>query len=130
MSEKIIYSFRDCYELQLIDANCNNCKFMERDMDKYWKWHNWHKEIALREFYNEKGKAILDAWNVIEMGLTEDNRKSGEGMSRIACKMKFQFEKIGLLNYGKCVKFNKQVSFLSMTCQLETQHCFEHRKIK
>lgn len=32
------------------------------------------------------------------------------------------------INYGQCVKFNKEVSFIPATCQLETQNCFEHRK--
>lgn len=32
------------------------------------------------------------------------------------------------LAFGDCKKFNKPVSFIPETCQLETQHCFEHRK--
>lgn len=32
------------------------------------------------------------------------------------------------LNYGDCTKFNKPVSFIPNTCQLETQYCFKHRK--
>jgi hypothetical protein len=31
-------------------------------------------------------------------------------------------------NYGTCTKFNKLVSFIPNTCQLETQSCFEHRR--
>jgi len=31
------------------------------------------------------------------------------------------------LNFGNCKKFNKPVSFIPVTCQLETQECFEHR---
>lgn len=128
--QKIKYSFKDCYELQKIDCNCNNCFFMDRDMDKYWKWHDWHKNIAEREFYNAKGKAILDAWSVIDTSLVELDIKSAVGMARVAFAMRFQFEKIGLLNYAKCTKFNKSVSFIPMTCQIETQKCFEHRKDK
>ena len=30
--------------------------------------------------------------------------------------------------YGNCAKFNKPVSFLTATCQLETQDCFIHRR--
>jgi len=33
-----------------------------------------------------------------------------------------------LINYGDCTKFNKAVSFIPNTCQLETQDCFEHRR--
>lgn len=32
------------------------------------------------------------------------------------------------MNYGVCNKFNKQVSFIPNTCQIETQLCFVHRK--
>jgi hypothetical protein len=33
------------------------------------------------------------------------------------------------LNFGLCTKFNKSVTFIPATCQLETQQCFEHRKL-
>ena len=32
------------------------------------------------------------------------------------------------INYGKCSKFNKPVSFIPNSCQLETQGCFTHRR--
>lgn len=32
------------------------------------------------------------------------------------------------INYGDCNKFNNPVSFIPGTCQIETQHCFVHRK--
>lgn len=32
------------------------------------------------------------------------------------------------LTFGNCVRFNKLVSFISGTCQLDTQNCFKHRK--
>lgn len=62
-------------ELQKIDCNCNDCKFMQRDLN----------------MPPEKGKAAK-------------------------------------INYGNCTKFNKPVTFIPATCQIETQHCFEHRK--
>lgn len=34
------------------------------------------------------------------------------------------------LQYGNCLKFKKTVCFIPVTCQLETQQCFEHRKDK
>ena len=33
------------------------------------------------------------------------------------------------LNFGYCEKFNKKVSFIPVTCQIETQECFKHRKL-
>ena len=32
------------------------------------------------------------------------------------------------INYGRCSKFNKEVSFITNTCQLSTQGCFKHRR--
>lgn len=32
------------------------------------------------------------------------------------------------INYGHCAKFDKPVSFIPATCQLDTQKCFIHRK--
>lgn len=120
---EIIYQYKDCYELQLIDCNCSNCFFMQRDLEKYKKWEDYHRMAEEKDFYNQKGKAILEAWAVIDKG-----EKGGPGMLRVASKMKFQFRKIGLLQYGHCQKYNKPVSFIPVTCQIETQHCFKHRK--
>lgn len=70
------------YQRQLIDCNCNDCKFMKRDFERYQK----HKD-------SYKGTGLSDN-----------------------------------LQFGKCEKFNKAVSFIPVTCQLETQNCFIHRK--
>jgi hypothetical protein len=32
------------------------------------------------------------------------------------------------INYGWCTFFDKEVSFIPATCQLDTQTCFKHRK--
>lgn len=69
-------------ELQRIDSNCNDCKFMIRDF------------------------AALEA-----------HKKTYEGTGQM-----------DRLAFGNCTKLNKPVSFIPMTCQLETQHCFIHRK--
>lgn len=36
----------------------------------------------------------------------------------------------GRIHYGNCIKLNKEVSFITNTCQVETQNCFKHRKDK
>lgn len=70
--------------LQEVDANCNDCKFMNRDFIKYNNYNH----------------------------LYEGNEKA----SHRIC-------------YGNCTKFNKEVSFIPGTCQLETQDCFKHRRL-
>jgi hypothetical protein len=71
------------YELQKIDCNCNDCKFMIRDIEKRKQYDHLH-----------------------------------EGQKNASHR----------INYGKCSKFNKEVSFIPNHCQLDTQECFKHRK--
>ena len=68
--------------LQKIDCNCNDCKHMVRNMDKFNSFNHLHvgKKNSLR------------------------------------------------VNYGRCLKFSKDVSFLPNTCQIDTQDCFDHRR--
>lgn len=70
------------YELQKIDCNCNDCRFMARNLNKL-----------------ERHKATYEGTGL---------------MDRLA--------------YGYCQRYNKPVTFIPETCQLETQHCFEHRR--
>lgn len=74
---------KTCIELQLIDANCNDCKYMKRDLDRL----NLHRK-------SYEGTGLMDG-----------------------------------LQFGKCEKLNKDISFIPNTCQLDTQECFEHRKL-
>ena len=91
-------------ELQQIDCNCNDCKFMIRDTNKR------------KESIDFQYKMQLDYFNIIK-AKTEDD------------KMKFQFDSSkAAIHYGNCSKLNKVVSFIPNICQLETQECFEHRR--
>lgn len=116
------------YELQRIDCNCNECYFMQRDMDRYKKWELFHRQLQEDEFTKIKEKAIADAKLSIDNAINDADRKSCEGVLRKALKMKFQFTRDGFINYGFCGKFDKPVSFIPGTCQIETQKCFIHRK--
>jgi len=71
-------------ELQKIDCNCNDCKFMIRDFAKMKSFDSLHK-----------------------------------GQEKASHR----------INYGNCEKFNKEVSFIPNICQIETQNCFQHRRI-
>lgn len=75
-------------ELQKIDCNCNDCKHMFRDLEKY--------KSSDGLYINEKGQVTSPGHRI---------------------------------NYGNCQKLNKAVSFIPNTCQLETQDCFEHRRV-
>jgi len=73
------------YLLQLIDANCSDCIYMVRDMEKKKMWDK-------TELHSDQVNASFR------------------------------------INYGKCTKFNKEVSFIPNHCQIETQECFKHRR--
>jgi hypothetical protein len=94
---------------------------MKRNLDKYKVWYDWHRSRELEEFEKAKAKAIAEAEAIED----ESNRR---GMLYKANKMRFFFQKDKLINYGFCVKFQKEVSFLQNVCQIETQHCFIHRR--
>lgn len=121
MNEVIEWKEKPCIELEMLDCNCTHCIYMKRDLDKWNKWMEWHKAIELDDFEKRKAKAIADALAVED----ESNRN---GMLRVANKMRFEFDKSKLLGYGDCLKFDKPISFIPLTCQLETQNCFKHRK--
>lgn len=101
---------------------------MERDMITFKEWENFHRHLQREEFERKKEKAIQSAMSAIDNAADDSAMKSCEGLLRKAVKMQFQFDRDGLINYGNCNKFNKQVSFLPQTCQIATQQCFVHRK--
>jgi hypothetical protein len=113
------------YELQRIDCNCNNCGFMQRDFQKFQQSLNDHHAWQLDYFNGIRDKMIHSA---IEWYRKGDIEKHDAIMKEVS-KRKFHFFRNEChLNYGNCLKFAKPVSFIPNTCQLETQHCFIHRK--
>lgn len=108
-------------ELQNIDANCNNCKFMERDFEKYAKWEAWNRDLQLVEFVKKRDEAFRIAESC-------EDPKGRRTLLALANKMMFQFDKSICLQYGNCSKFGKPVSFIPNTCQMHTQGCFENRR--
>ena len=91
-------------ELQKIDCNCNDCKNMIRNLEKYKKSKQWHYDLQLNYFNLIKEK-------------TKDET------------MRFEFDSsVVMIQYGKCTKFNKSVSFIPNICQINTQKCFVHRR--
>ncbi len=109
------------FELQKIDANCNDCIHMERDIAKFKEWEQWNQDLQMKEFQAKKDIAF-------KIAEACDNEKGKQTLLKAANKMTFRFDKAGLIQYGNCNKLNKPVSFLPNICQLYTQGCFTHRK--
>ena len=112
--------------LNNIDCNCNDCKFMQRDLVLYqkslathYKWQ-WDYFITLRSKLIEKAR---DAKYRLE------DLDKHRLLIQEAWNMRFQFNRNeAKINYGLCHKWGKQVSFIPNTLQLDTQNCFINRR--
>ena len=112
-------------ELQNIDCNCNDCKFMERDLERYKESLELHQTWQFSSFELKKKRLIEKS----EEWAEKNEYDKAKSLFEEAQAMRFVFDKsYSLINYGKCKKFVKTVSFIPNTCQLETQECFEHRR--
>lgn len=111
-------------ELQKIDYNCNDCKFMERDMELYKQWDVWRLQYQQYLFGLRKAHALDVA---IRLNNEDPQNPAYIEMVWDALEMVFVFE-MNKINYGNCLKFTKPVTFMPGTCQIETQGCFEHRR--
>jgi len=110
-------SIESIYELQLIDCNCNDCKFMKRDLNKKKVHDDWRAKLDYDEWFKKREAELSLA--MIMRETTTINK---------IMKQKFKPMKPNM-SFGFCTKFDfKEVSFIPNTCQLETQNCFEHRK--
>lgn len=109
-------------ELQNIDCNCNNCIFMIRDFETFDKWKEFRKELQLKDFNIKKQTAI-------RIASEHPDEISKKVLLKKANKMTFQFDKSDLISYGKCKKLNKDITFIPNICQIETQNCFQNRRI-
>lgn len=112
------------YQLQCIDCNCNDCKFMVRDFDalelskkKSRDYYAWSYRFRRRYFWDEAQKK-----------LKKGKLKKYRGLLRERARIGLDTSYKSGLSFGNCIKFNKPVSFIPNTCQLETQECFEHRR--
>lgn len=93
---------------------------MERDFIAYKKWEDEELTRQALEFDTKKTAAFKAAE-------TCEDPQGKKTLTQLWKKMRFMFDRQYLLNYGNCKKYDKPVSFIPNICQLETQHCFEHR---
>lgn len=125
------------YEYQLIDCNCNDCKHLCRSFDIQNNTLDANKKLQEEMFYMAKEMTILsirkDIANLVKNRLLvnrADEKISGK-RERLAAIQKETFHFQGdrtPIQYGTCSKFSKEITFIPVTCQIETQDCFEHRK--
>lgn len=111
------------YERQNIDCNCNDCHFFERDIEAWNRSNGFHLRYQIRLYRTYKAQLTKRA---------EEHRENGDydkalQVEKFRDSLRFQFSYESGLVFGKCGRFNKDISFIPNVCQLETQGCFEHR---
>jgi hypothetical protein len=113
-------------ELQKIDCNCNDCRYMTRDLDRYAQSVTLHERWQRDYFEAIKQNLIFKSLWWAERG----EYSKSDVLKKEAESMVFQFDrKKASINFGKCEKYGGSlVSFIPNTIQLNTQHCFEHRR--
>ena len=127
-------------ELQKLDCNCNNCKFLERDFKRQNQAKEQHKNWQLNYFNTLKNKAIEAAQeqerkyqrakNQSEDEKAKAHQKKAKLLFSTAKKMRFQFDKSTCsILYGCCKLKKKSISFIPNILLFETQLCFLHRKL-
>lgn len=112
-------------DLQKVDCNCNDCFFMQRDVERFKESLSTHLQWGLNHFYTVKNNLLKKADNWNKRGFP----KKAAPLTIEANKMKFQFDKKEVaIHYGNCKKRNEPVSFIPNILQLETRECFSHRR--
>ena len=111
-------------ELQKIDCNCNDCGYLERDFKAYQANLEEDKKTQ-RELFDQRKQRLISA--------ALEKEKAGKANWQISLhaaeQLKFvYFPQRAAILYGNCQKLNKAIRFLPNILQLETQHCFVHRK--
>ena len=114
-------------ELEILDSNCNNCKFMQRDLIRKEQALKIVEQNELNQFNKNVRKLRNQAYLALNMDCNYDAYRQ---LIKEAEKPFVFSRKTYTINYGNCLKFDKAVSFIPNHCQLETQSCFEHRKIE
>jgi len=115
------------YELQKIDCNCSNCGYLERSLSKRQKHVDFHFKLQKNHFNSRRMKLLEKG----EWRLRRGEKDKAKLIFKEARNMVFVFDEGGCsLHYGQCLKFDKDVSFVANTLQLDTQECFSHRNDK
>ena len=125
------------YELQKIDCNCNDCKYLFRLLDKQNDILAESKVSDEEIFYIVKDRKAKYIQSTIESitkykdFINDSEQKIQKQKNKLklllAKKYVYQGNK-SPSQYGLCLKFDKQITFIPNSCQIETQNCFVHRK--
>lgn len=115
------------FELQCVDANCSDCKYMIRDLEKRKASLELHDKWQKEEY----DKEVKRVEALIEKYKKENHQLALHQLQLERKRMKYQFDTSkATIHYGYCNHKQCDLSFIPNTCQIETQDCFVHRKIQ
>lgn len=115
-------------ELQELDCNCSDCFFFQRSLSDRQKHVDFHYEMQKRHFNIKRIKLLERGQHWL---FVKNDKIKAKKLFNEARKMNFVFDEGSCsLHYGKCNKFDKEVSIIPNTLQLDTQDCFVHRSNK
>jgi len=80
-------------------------------------YYAWSYRIRRKKFWDDAQKAFKNG-----------QIKRYEALLKERTKVSLDTTYKSGLSYGDCTKFNKPISFIANTLQLDTQECFIHRK--
>lgn len=112
------------YELQRIDTNCNDCVFMNRDLEAHAHFKQKWDEYDVWFFESHKRKLKLQASDELSKGDLEGYKR----FLKMADNLKMSPAQKSKINYGHCQQKNIKVMFLPNNCTPENSGCFKHRK--
>jgi hypothetical protein len=98
---------------------------MVRNFDKFKESLDKHHKWQLDYFNVIKGKLLKKAseWKV------KGDLERHDSLLKEAGEMRFVHDKsTSKINYGRCSKFDKDVSFIPNVCIPENKDCFLHRR--
>lgn len=117
------------YLLQCVDCNCNDCRWMVRDLDKYRAAQELRKGIMTDHFHTLNQKEKETALEKVKAGKT-DIDTFNRTIREIDSRQYVHSTPNPQINYGRCTHPDygpKDVNFLPTTFSGDTRHCFEHR---
>ena len=114
----------DTFERQIFDMNCSDCKHLQRSLSKRQEHVDLHYKMQKDLFDTKRIKVFKAA----ERRLFKGEKDKAKTLFKEARKMVFVFSESNCsLFYGKCLRKNKDVTFIPEIVMEENYQCFEHR---
>lgn len=111
-------------ELQRVDYNCNDCKYLERDINAYNHSKTLH-HLWQRQYFD-----LLNKKKIERAQFQLDNNEWEKALAIIqeVNQAKFAFNNDAHISFGECLKKMIPISFIPNISIPENKLCFQHRR--